>query len=159
MVDLKKIDDVKNDSKENKVSKALLAAKPNFLKTWQFALMLVLLLAALGAAGYFWNESRTAKSQTVESIAAKNAEESSEVINELNKVLLTESDAEPTVARVDNPDVLRNANKDFYKNVQAGDYLILYPQRAIIFRVEEKRVINVAPIIDTTQVDTKTKKN
>ena len=111
------------------------------------------LVLAIGAAVFFWNESRDS-SNSEEAIAARNQEESDGVIANLDEVLLTESEAEPTVARVEDPQLLRDANPDFYKNVEEGDYLILYPQRAIIFRNTENRIINVAPIIDTSQLST-----
>jgi hypothetical protein len=54
---------------------------------------------------------------------------------------------QPTVARVENVDTLKKSNPDFYKNVAAGDYLILYPQRAVIYRKTENKIMNVAPIV------------
>ena len=137
------------DTTETSVKKARMPMKLNTT-----VMMGVLLVVALAAAAFFWNESREANSKTDEAIAARNAEESNEVVANLNKTLLTESEAEPTVARVEEPQLLRDANPDFYKNVEVGDYLVLYPQRAIIFRNTEKRIINVAPIIDTSQLNT-----
>ena len=116
--------------------------------------MVAVVVVALGVAAFFWNEAREANSQSDEAVAARNAEESAEVVGNLDKILLTESESEPTVARVEDPELLQNANPDFYKNVAEGDYLILYPQRAIIYRNSEDRIINIAPIIDTSQLNT-----
>jgi hypothetical protein len=113
------------------------------------AIMGALLLAALLAAAYFWNDARNARGDSPEAIAERNQEESGRVISSLDTILLTESEGAPTVARVEDPAVLKEANGEFYKNVQTGDYLILYPQRAILYREAENRVINVAPIINT----------
>ncbi len=129
------------------------AAKKSVM-SMQSILMLVVAVVAIGAAVFFWNEARQANSSTDEAVAARNAEESAEVIANLDAVLLTESESDPTVARVEDPQLLRDANPDFYKNVEQGDHLILYPQRAIIFRNSEKRIINIAPIIDTSQLNT-----
>ena len=119
---------------------------------WKVILVIILVVGSLSAAFYFWNDAQNAKEQTPEGIAAKNLEESERVISALNLVLYTESDQQPTVARIEDPAVLQEANPEFYKNAQAGDYLILYPQRAIIFRESENRVINVAPIINTENI-------
>ena len=112
----------------------------------------LVVVVALGAAIFFWNDARTARNESPEGIAARNQEESERVITSLDTVLLTESDAAPTVARVEDPEVLKQANEDFYKNAETGDYLVLYPQRAILYREVEKRIINVAPIINTDQL-------
>lgn len=119
---------------------------------WKVITVMVVLVLALGAAFYFWNEANTAKEATPEAIAAKNQEESARVISSLNLVLYTESDEQPTVARIEDPAVLQEANEEFYRNAEAGDYLILYPNRAIIFRESENLVVNVAPIINTNDI-------
>jgi len=124
--------------------------KPSF--NWKVVAVMVVIVLALGAAFYFWNEAQTAKSSTPEAIAAKNQEESTRVIESLNLVLYTDSENQPTVARIEDPVVLKEANEEFYRNAQTGDYLILYPNRAIIYRESENLVINVAPIINTKDI-------
>ncbi len=78
-----------------------------------------------------------------------NQEVSARVLGSLDDVLWIDADDEkPTVATVDNAEALRAANQEFYKNAQDGDYLILYPQRAIIYREDESKIINIAPIVN-----------
>ncbi len=136
------------DTKVEKKKKII--KKPPF--NWKVITVMVVLVLALGAAFYFWNEAQTAKSSTPEAVAARNQEESERVISSLSLVLYTESEDQPTVARIEDPAVLQRANEDFYRNAQAGDYLVLYPNRAIIYRESENRVINVAPIINTSNI-------
>ncbi len=124
--------------------------KPPF--NWKVLLVIVIVVLALGAAFYFWNEAQNAKSQTPEAVAAKNQEESAKIISSLSLVLYTDSEDEPTVARIEDPAVLQEANPEFYKNAQVGDYLVLYPNRAIIYRESENIVVNVAPIINSSQI-------
>ncbi len=111
----------------------------------------VMLFAAIGAAGFFWNQSRSAGQQSPEAVEARNQQETESVVSALSSVLLIEGEDKPTVARVEDPEKLKTANKDFYKNVQVGDYLVLYPQRAIIYRQAEKKIVNIAPIVNTAQ--------
>lgn len=119
---------------------------------WKVLLVIVLVVASLSTAFYFWNDAQNAKVQTPEAIAAKNLEESKRVIGALDQVLYTESEDQPTVARIEKPSALQESNPEFYKNAQAGDYLILYPQRAVIFRESENRVINVAPRVNLNNI-------
>jgi len=120
------------------------------LKAW---LMIVIVLLSLGTAAYFWNDARNAKQQTPEAIKTRNEEETSKVVTDLGNTLLIEEGQDPTVARIEDPSILQSSNPDFYKDAQTGDYLILYPQRAIIYRLDESKIINIAPIINTDQLN------
>lgn len=119
---------------------------------WKVLAVVLLLLSSAGAAVYFWNDAREAKLQTPEGVQARNEQETQSVVDSLKQQLIIEGEDKPTVARVENPEVLIKANADFYKNVQKGDYLVLYPQRAIIYRLEEKKIVNIAPIINTSDI-------
>jgi hypothetical protein len=119
-------------------------------------LMVIIVLVSLGTAIYFWKDAQDARSTTPEAIAERNQVDSERVINKLNDILLTDSKDAPTVARIENPQVLIDANPEFYKYAVQGDYLVLYPQRAIIYREADDRIINVAPIINTSQLNTPT---
>ena len=112
----------------------------------------LVVLLAVAAAVFFYIKYQDARSQLPEEVAAQNAEETSRVIGKLGNILSITTDAQPTVARVDDPDVLKQANPDFYADAQAGDYLILYPERAIIYRESENKIINIAPIINTSNI-------
>jgi hypothetical protein len=51
---------------------------------------------------------------------------------------------------VEDPAKLKKANAEFYKNVEKGDYLIVFPKRAVIYREQNNQLINIAPIITTS---------
>lgn len=112
----------------------------------------LVVLLAVAAAVFFYVKYQDARSKLPEEVAAQNAEETARVIGKLGNILNITTDAQPTVARVDNPDVLKQANPDFYADTQTGDYLILYPERAIIYRESENKIINIAPIINTSNI-------
>lgn len=118
--------------------------------------VLIVVLAATSV--YFWNVAREAQLKAPEAVAQKNQEESKQVISELQKLIELKQDEKPTVAKIEDPEVLKKSNKDFYTNAKAGDYLILYPERAIIFRLDEKKIINIAPIINTSNLKGDSKK-
>lgn len=117
--------------------------------------MIVLALVAVigfGAAGVFYWLYQDASNNPEAVLGERNTAETERVLTKLKGVLRIDETEAPTVARVDNPMKLKETNKDFYANVEQGDYLILYPKRAIIFRESNNQVINVAPIINTSQL-------
>jgi len=86
----------------------------------------------------------------IEDIQQKQVEE---ILEELGSILLLNEEEEPTIATVLDVEELRAQNEEFYVNAKQGDLLVIYSDRAIIFRRSEKRVINVAPVfIETDQI-------
>lgn len=118
---------------------------------WIIAGVLVLVVVmAIGSAIYYYNRYQDVKAHPTKSMADNNMAETQRILNKVGAIiLLTESDT-PTVARVETPEKLKEANQSFYKDVQVNDYLIIYPKRAIIYRESNNQIINVAPIIDTS---------
>ena len=122
-------------------------------KLWVF--VVVLMLAALvGAVGWLYKENRDLRANPAAAQTEKNKAETARVLDNLkSSLLITEAEA-PTVARVEDPAKLQQSNKEFYKNVQKGDYLVIYPKRAIVYRESNRQIINVAPIINTSDIKT-----
>ena len=125
-------------------------SQPNL--SWKVLVVIVLIVVSLSVSFIIWQNVQNSRDQSPEAVAARNEEESTKIISKVSLILFTKSEDEPTVARIDEPDVLRQANAEFYENAQEGDYLILYPQRAIIYRESENIIINVAPIINSSQI-------
>jgi uncharacterized iron-regulated membrane protein len=110
------------------------------------------LLAALGIFGtvVFYNKYQDVKQNPGQAQKAQNSAETQRVLSELKKVLRVDETEAPTVARVEDPAKLKKANAEFYKNVEKGDYLIVFPKRAVIYREQNNQLINIAPIITTS---------
>ena len=78
------------------------------------------------------------------------------ILEDLGELILVTEDEEPTVATILNVEALQKQNPTFYANAKEGDLLIIYSEKAIIFRRDEKKIINVAPVFiesDQTQVE------
>ncbi len=124
------------------------------------ALLVGLTLLGLAGTFVFYQKYQDVKSNPGQAQKAQNSAETQRVLSELKKVLRVDETEAPTVARVEDPVKLKTANAEFYKNVQKGDYLIIFPKRAIIYREEMNQLINIAPIIKTPEkpaVTTETK--
>ena len=86
----------------------------------------------------------------IEDIQQKQVEE---ILTELESILLINQEEEPTIATIMDVDELKTQNEEFYANAKEGDLLVIYSDRAIIFRRAENRVINVAPVfIETDEI-------
>jgi hypothetical protein len=117
------------------------------------------LLAALGIFGtvVFYNKYQDVKQNPGQAQKAQNSAETQRVLGELKKILRVDEAEAPTVARVEDPAKLKTANAEFYKNVEKGDYLVIFPKRAIIYRESNNQLINIAPIINTNGTTTENK--
>ena len=71
-----------------------------------------------------------------------------EILEELGSLILLPKDETPTVMSIMDVDSLKK--EKFYKDVIKGDILIIYSDKAIVFRREEKKIVNVAPVFIET---------
>lgn len=138
--------------KESKL-KNISSKKPN-KKVVTVGLVLLFILA-IGSSIYFYTQYKDVKNNPTAAINEKNSQETEKVLAEVKGVILIESTEAPTIARVEDPEALKKNNEVFYKNVQKGDYLVLYKDRAIIYRESNNQIINVAPIINTAELQAK----
>lgn len=123
-------------------------------KFLQIVLALVIVLS-IGSAFYFYNQYQEIKKNPTQAQQAKNASDTERVLSQLSNIILIDSADKPTVARIENVEILKKTNQEFYKNIAQGDYLIIYPKRAIIFRESTGQIINIAPIINTAELQQK----
>ena len=124
-------------------------------KLLPWILLLIVLSAGVGGVLYYKNRAEKVEADPAAVQTEKNQAETDRVVTALKKILtVTETDA-PTVARVEDPAKLQASNPEFYKNIQTGDYLIIFPSRAIIFRESSNQIINIAPIINTKDLEAK----
>ena len=111
--------------------------------------LILLLLGLLVAVVILFIQNRQLQSQAT--TASADDKQAAEVVTQLKKIIIIDSTDKPTVARIDDPKKLQSANKTFYKNVKTGDYLIVYPEKAYVYRPTERIIVNVANIVDGQQ--------
>lgn len=104
-----------------------------------------------GGAGYLvYNQlvekDVLGKANTPEFVSEIQQKQVDAILKDLNKLILITEEEEPTVATILDVEVLRQDNPEFYKNAQDGDILIIYSQRAIVFRRDKNMIVNVAPV-------------
>jgi uncharacterized protein HemX len=121
-------------------------------KVLPWVLLVVVLIAGVGATLYYRNRANEAENNPTAVQQEKNQAETDRVLTALKKVLFVGEQDAPTVARVEDPEKLKSSNQEFYKDIQKGDYLIIFPKRAIIFRESANQIMNIAPIINTADL-------
>jgi len=74
----------------------------------------------------------------------QNQEKASKIVRKV-RILMEIGDVEPTVATIIDVEALRKRNP-FYNKAENGDYLIVTPERAILYREETNRILDVVPV-------------
>lgn len=139
--------DTENSGKSKKVNLKKVGNKKVI-----YGLVAVLVLVGLLGTFYYYKKYNDVKNNPTAAQDDKNKAETQRVLDQVKAMLfISETDA-PTVARVEDPSKLKEANKEFYKDIQKGDYLIIYPKRAIIYRESNHQIMNIAPIINTADL-------
>lgn len=79
--------------------------------------------------------------------AEANKELAKEIVNKVGELyqLPVEDGEQPTVATIVDVEQLREQNA-FYNKAENGDYLILTTTRAVLYRKDEHKIIDVAPV-------------
>ena len=112
------------------------------LKKIATTLGVLLLLVAMGAAGYFYkqlddlkkNPNKVAQDETAATIAA------------VGKLIVLPEGEQPTLATVTDPEKLKD--QPFFANAKAGDKVLIYTnaKKAILYSPTENKIVEVAPV-------------
>lgn len=109
--------------------------------------ILVILIAAGGYAGayYFYNKYNQAKI-VLDNPEVASQNEVKEITGKLGKIYALPEGEEPTVATVLDKEKLKD--QAFFAKAENGDKVVIFTksQIAILFRVSEGKIINVAPV-------------
>lgn len=76
---------------------------------------------------------------------AANQEKARSVVERVQKLMEIDVSVEPTVATIVDVEKLREQNP-FYDKAENGDFLIVTPTRAILYREEENIILDVVPV-------------
>ncbi|HEX8763309.1 MAG TPA: hypothetical protein VF733_06170 [Candidatus Saccharimonadales bacterium] len=77
-------------------------------------------------------------------------EQSLKIIRQVGKLYILPTDEEPTVALItDKSSLSSSGNREFYKNAQNGDYLLVYNKAkiAFLYRQSVHKLVHVSPVI------------
>ena len=103
----------------------------------------IVCISLISLTGYLFIQNQSLKDDS----GSGSDSEAKEVVAKVGEIFAIDSSSKPTVARIDDPEKLQASNKTFYKNVVRGDYLIVYPNRALLYRPSDHKIVNVADIV------------
>jgi hypothetical protein len=105
-------------------------------------LAVVVMVAGLGAAGYFYkqlsdikkNPNKVAQDETAATLAA------------IGKLIVLPAGEQPTLATVTDPSKLKD--QPFFANAKTGDKVLIYTnaKKAILYSPSENKIVEVAPV-------------
>jgi hypothetical protein len=114
-------------------------------------ILLITLFFALGiGAGYFAYDYLTSqgvldKINDPEYVSQLQEQQIENTLSDLREIMLL-PDEQPTIATLVDVEALKEENPEFYKNAKNGDLLVIYSEKAILFREDDGKIINVAPV-------------
>lgn len=73
-------------------------------------------------------------------------EASQKVVEAIKKIVIVDSVEAPTIANIKNVSLLKDKNPLFYKDAVDGDYLIIYKNKAIIYRESSNKIVSMIPL-------------
>lgn len=120
---------------------------PNTVKRL-LTVILVIVIFVVGVGSGYMVYNRLSEKNSKENGSVD--KQITEILDELGSLILLPKDETPTVMSVMDVESLKKENEEFYKNVIKGDILIIYSDKAIVFRREEKKIVNVAPVFIET---------
>ena len=110
-------------------------------------LLIAILVASGGYAGayYFYNQYNQAKI-TLDNPEIASQKEVKDITDKLAKIYALPEGEEPTVATVLDKEKLKD--QAFFARAENGDKVVIFTksQMAILFRVSEGKIINIAPV-------------
>ena len=104
-------------------------------------IILIIGYFALNKAGYIKNIKPAGQAQNQTASVSDQ-----EVLARLKTLILLPDDIMPTMAIINDADLLRQKQPVFFANVKNGDRLIIYPDLAIIYDYQANKIIKVGPV-------------
>lgn len=118
------------------------APKARVMSTIIPGVLAVALIAAIGAAGYFYYQNIQLKKDP--QILAQ--QEAQNLVTQVSRLIVLPDGETPTIATVSDPEKLKD--QPFFKNAQVGDKVLIYTnaKKAILYNPSTDKIVEVAPI-------------
>lgn len=115
------------------------------------ATLLAIVVVALGGLSFYLYTEYQDSQDEIESLRnPENLERIQEdivaqTVDAVKQIAITPEE-DPTVATIIDAEALKTENPSFYADAQNGDKLLVFSTKAIIFREETNKIVNIAPV-------------
>jgi hypothetical protein len=99
----------------------------------------------------------TVRLEQLQGNSQENQEKAKSIVAKVQKLMAIDTSVEPTVATIVDVTKLREKNP-FYDKAENGDFLIVTPTRAILYREKTNVILDVVPVQIEQPTTTTTKK-
>jgi hypothetical protein len=113
-------------------------------------LVIILVTAAILGVKQMWFKGPPKTAET--SMSANAGQNTStpdsirELINKVSKHIIVKANEDPTVATIQDVDILKRQNPMFYKDAQNGDRLLIWSDKAVLYSAPRDIILAVLPI-------------
>lgn len=148
--------DLKEEVEEKKVVSRRKLKKGNLI-----ILLLIIVFISASIFAYLRFDKLNSELNEYKALSNSGEIEQEMVRQVLDKVgeLILLPDETPTVAAITNTSGLKKGNPSFYKNAIDGDILIIFTDKAILYRESDNIIVNVAPVFIEPSQDVNTNTN
>ncbi len=122
--------------------------RPKSRNPW-LVIAVIIFIATLGAAGYFfwqYHRSRTQLAELISNPGQVAAAEKADLIAKVGKLVALPEGEDPTIATVTEPEKLKD--QDFFAKAQIGDKVLIYTKakKAFLYNPGSNKIIEIAPV-------------
>jgi len=112
------------------------------IKKYITPLLVIILLAIVGVAWYYYDKSNT----LVASTSQNSESDAAEIVEKVGQLIKLPSDETPTIATVSDLEKLKD--QPFFAKAKVGDKVLMYPKskKAYLYDAENNKILEVAPI-------------
>lgn len=121
------------------------ASKPFFLI---IIVAIILIAAVVVLVQYFINGGKKANtpnnSSQIEQTSQKQPiSDLKDLKKRVGQLIEINNDEEPTIATVNDPEILKQSQPDFYKNAEIGDRLLVWSDKAVLYSTKKDKLLSV----------------
>jgi len=116
---------------------------------WKILILAIIAAAVWSFYNYHQTKQKVAALTDPEAQSDLISKERDALIKKVSEIILLPEDEDPSIALVSDVETLR-ANQPFFRNSENGDQVLVYTDRAIIYRKSEHKIINIGPVTGAT---------
>jgi hypothetical protein len=117
---------------------------------------IIVVIVIAGALAWYFTSNMYKNSNGANQQISQNVSSSTNarILTKLKSIILLPDDAVPSMAIVTNADLLKSATTTatFFANARNSDYLVIYPNIAILYDPAANKIMNIGSVTNPVQI-------